>query len=275
MFQLYSSGEYAGTFRGEPLSMAVPTPNPLFKVYIDRQNLPHRCRELLIKFFIPAKPPVKPPLIPGSITLHWLIIQGTLPTSGPRPSPDPIITTTSSSGPSVTPMENITSTTTFPPTSQSFSLPMLAALQTSGSSTIDLDAVRAMLSQIQIDSVPQGAKNLMQAMEIQASSMKGHQPDKVGAVETSELIQHGQSFTPPTIPLSNNRPNTAMELHTTLPDPHLQIPTSCSQNDNLQSPYVTRAELKQMETRIMNTIDQRFQEMEDRIFNKILNAKTK
>ncbi|KAG0000343.1 hypothetical protein BGZ79_006054, partial [Entomortierella chlamydospora] len=290
--ELYSSGEYTGTFRGEPLVVSTPTPNPLFRIHVDEQSLPRQSRELLVKFFIPAKPPVKPPLVPGSITLHWLIIQGRLPPKRPNLSTDSITTTaTSSPASSATAIENVPSTTGFSPqslglsgltssttTSSSFSLPMLAAMQTFGGSgsgggaaaSIDLEAVRAMLGQIQLDSIPQGARNLMKAMEMQALSSSSsslprrmNEPDKVDK----------QYFPPLTVPLSEDSKETTGSVQTTGVESQLQNSCSHPVIKDTQSAYVTRIELEQMEARIMNTIDQKFQEMEERVLNKILNSK--
>ncbi|KAF9170535.1 hypothetical protein BGX20_008857 [Mortierella sp. AD010] len=249
-------------------------------------------------FFIPAKPPVKPPLVPGSITLHWLIIQGRLPSKQPNLSTDSITTTaTSSPASSITAVENASFTTGLSPQSlglsgftsstvtspsSSFSIPMLAAMQTFGNSSggsgaaasIDLEAVRAMLGQIQLDSIPQGAKNLMKVMEMQALSSSSSssslslprrmdEPDKVDK----------QYFPPLTAPLSEGSRETTESVQATVLDSQMQNSSSHSMVKDTQSTYVTRIELEQMEARIMNTIDQKFQEMEERILNKILNSK--
>ncbi|KAG0291173.1 hypothetical protein BGZ96_005432 [Linnemannia gamsii] len=77
--------------------------------------------------------------------------------------------------------------------------------------SIDLDKVRQMLSQVQIDNMPQGAKDLMRTMEMQSIALQQ---------------QKASSY----------------------------------------------LKLALLEERIMTKIEQRFQEMEDRILNKLLLA---
>ncbi|KAF8975780.1 hypothetical protein BGZ46_008860 [Entomortierella lignicola] len=269
--ELYSSAEYLGTFRGEPLLPPIPSPNPLFSIH----------------FFIPAKPAVKPPLVPGSMTLHRLIIQGTLPPT--RFEPSFPITTITPDNSSTNPVKSMgvspfpflpnssdSTDTTSPLASHAFSSMMSAAatsMHTFGSPTIDFEAVRALLGQITVDDIPQGAKNLFKIMEMQAASTSSATSgsiasDKDIASPGTRLSQDIKAFLPP-LTYPNESPTTG-ELES-----RLQASASRLENDISPPEYVTRSELEEMEIRIMNTIDKRLQEMEDRIIERLLKAQLK
>ncbi|KAK3846294.1 MAG: hypothetical protein J3R72DRAFT_434557 [Linnemannia gamsii] len=359
--ELYISGEYSGTFRGEsflpstpsftPTTIAEASP-PLFLIQIDQESLLQRCRNLLFKFFVPKKPAA----FQDSLSIHWLIVQGALPPpvapqNSPHPSSSPSVQALTSMLPFLSPLasaisstsastqpgnslsltqsdgatvatatfgEDMNGATNTTVTQKSISPISEAASFTSTSefisknldashtspnflsifpspaqsyisppgnstSTIDVDKVRQMLSQVQIDNMPQGAKDLMRTMEMQSlaqrasaysssSSSSATASSAVAAAEiggylspsptTSPLPLLSYMATPPPVPAL---PTVATTVTSSPPDDALLATTTMT--------YVTRGELALMEDRILAKIEQRFQEMEETILNKLLAAK--
>lgn len=144
------------------------------------------------------------------------------------------------------------------------------------STSIDLDKVRQMLSQVQIDNMPQGAKDLMRNMEMQslAQQQQLQQRTAASSVAAGEYLSPSPlaSPLPPLPPPSSSS--------TSLPPPptvtSILIPPSelatVAAAAGETAAFVTKAELALMEERIMTKIEQQFQEMEDRILNKLLLA---
>ncbi|KAF9551664.1 hypothetical protein EC957_006557 [Mortierella hygrophila] len=329
--ELYISGEYSGTFRGESFLPSTPsfTPAisgsggagggsaspPLFLIQIDQESLLHRCRNLLFKFFIPKKPTA----FQDSLSIHWLIVQGALPPPSPSLSlsnhgSPPSLTQTDTTGTTITTaVENVeptantttghsdvstTPTSHISPghstsssqnlenrTSSNFSASAFAQsymIPPGISTSIDLDKVRQMLSQVQIDNMPQGAKDLMRNMEMQSFAQQQQQQQQRAA---ASFMATGGGLSPS--PIVSPLPSLA---HTTItpplpPLPHSPLPLPSIVTSSLTPPsestaaaegetttFVTRAELALMEERVMTKIEQRFQEMEDRILNKLLLA---
>ncbi|KAF9565625.1 hypothetical protein EC968_004057 [Mortierella alpina] len=106
-----------------------------------------------------------------------------------------------------------------------------------------------MLGEIQIGALPQGAKDLMKTMEMQSRAMS------LGLTNPGFALNCGTAPQPQfSAPLSNQSPAN----------------TSASNSDMGSSTlpaYVTKTELDQLEKRIMNTIDERFKQLEERILS--------
>ncbi|KAG0242341.1 hypothetical protein B0O80DRAFT_494103 [Mortierella sp. GBAus27b] len=278
--ELYSSGEYVTTLRGNPFPVGLAgssKPVPLFKIHVGKESLPPRSHSLLFKFFIPSQSRIKSSGttgIPGTLFLHWLVIQGSVQdTRGSTPAVD---------------ISSPTTVGVFPPPSQSSTLASLGTLPPSLSSTIaagsgpgseiDLLKIRELLGQVQLDSLPQGAKQLMKAMETQASMSRGFSPYDprlqlyaVGAGLSLPGPSPSQS-TPQESPDSTTSSATDLKV----PGSESPIPkatTTSGHGD--QSTFVTRKELERMEERIMAMIESRFKEMEERIVDRILSTKRK
>ncbi|KAF9129375.1 hypothetical protein BGW39_004215 [Mortierella sp. 14UC] len=265
-----------------------------------------------MQFFIPKKPTA----FQDSLSIHWLIVQGALPPT-PASINTPhqhqattaatlaLVSTRSGSSPSLTQSDGNTAVAAFTEDANgstttnstiitqndisngSLTFPnftsTLASAQSSVSppgnstSTIDLDKVRQMLSQVQIDNMPQGAKDLMRTMEMQslalralsssypsatASSVGGHlSPSPI----TSPLPPLSYTATPPITAAAP--PTLPVVTTSSLPGVAAEVSTVST------TIFVTRAELALMEERIMAKIEQRFQEMEETILNKLLAAK--
>ncbi|KAF9936732.1 hypothetical protein BGZ67_002098 [Mortierella alpina] len=113
--------------------------------------------------------------------------------------------------------------------------------------SIDVEKVRAMLGQIQIDALPQGAKDLMRTMESQSRAMS------LGMVNPGLALNSGTAPLPQLVtPLLNQSPAKNLALNSDM-------------GSSTASMYVTKTELDQMEERIMNTIELRFKQLEERI----------
>ncbi|ORZ07019.1 hypothetical protein BCR41DRAFT_360492 [Lobosporangium transversale] len=125
-------------------------------------------------------------------------------------------------------------------------------------SGIDLEKVKALMGQMQIDSLPQGAKDLMRVMEHhQLSSTIQNQGHLTSTAITSGPASQPLSISAHDISSSDTMPS----------EP------ATNKTAKEQIVYATKADLAQMEARIMTTIDHRLQELEDRILSKLLNAK--
>ncbi|KAG0251234.1 hypothetical protein BG011_007749 [Mortierella polycephala] len=244
--ELYLSGEYSGTFRGEPIT-ATPSPTepPLFSIHIDLEEkcLPQRNRYLLIKFFIPKKPAA----FQDTLTLHHLVIQGNIHMSQPAEA-----SVTASAPPSSTLAKpgfhpNPSETQHPSSTVASDQRPMSV-------SSIDLEKVKEMLGQVQLDSLPQGAKDLMRTMEMQ-SRVKGAM--SFGG-PTIGGLPHQLSSLPSLTPTSSSLPTPAPVTST-----------------DAESEYITKADLMKMEERIMARVEERFLQMEQRILSTFMDMKTK
>ncbi|KAG0316237.1 hypothetical protein BGZ97_007187 [Linnemannia gamsii] len=118
--------------------------------------------------------------------------------------------------------------------------------------SIDLDKVRQLLSQVQIDNMPQGAKDLMRTMEMQ---FLAQQHPKASSSLAGGRGTTTAKFTPP-----SGSPTIAA------------VGGTMRMTEEATTTFVTKAELALLEERIMAKIDQRFQDMEDRILNKLLLA---
>jgi hypothetical protein len=142
-----------------------------------------------------------------------------------------------------------------------------------------LEKVREMLGQAQINSLPQGAKELMKVMEMQASMSGGS--NGLSDPRLSLFAMGGltlpRSFPPPSSFLlnpTNDAPTSSSESEAIVSGSSDSRKALTSERED-QSTYVTRKELELMEERIMTAIDQRFKEMEERIVGRILSAKRK
>ncbi|CAO3571192.1 unnamed protein product [Mortierella alpina] len=251
--ELYSSGEYAGTFRGSALptqtvaTSSAKTP-PLFLTHIEDHSLPRSSRDILIKFFIPKKPVA----FQDTLSLHWLVMQGALRTSKATTSTSTEMNADASTPPvSVSDSQDRQSTDT--------SSGSLHTLRPTGSSvpSFDVEKVRAMLGHMQIEALPQGAKNLMRTMEIQSRAMS------LGMTNPAYTLNSGTAPPPQFIPT---------HLVQNPPDSSAFNPTAGSSTAPV---YVTKTELDQLEERIMNSIEQRFKQLEERIIATIANSASK
>ncbi|KAG0370989.1 hypothetical protein BC939DRAFT_465269 [Gamsiella multidivaricata] len=287
--ELYQDGVYMSTFRGEPLlsghgSDSLPDV-PLFKIQIDGGVLLAKGRSLLIKFFIPKPSPrnKQTQMSPNVLNLHWLIVQLRPPSSAG--------VLDSSSKPREAASSPLGATPFLSSNMSGFSPAMLSSLMLglstattlpsdapSGSGTVDLGKVREMLGQMQLANLPQGAKDLMKAMEFQEISQGN--PSTIGsaaesiATETetaTNITSTQQGFLAP-----QNAP-LPLVISSIVPgtEPSQKISSLEPKKQTSQSLYVTMAELAQMEERIMDTIERRFREMEDRIMDKILTTKSR
>ncbi|KAG0324416.1 hypothetical protein BGZ99_001884 [Dissophora globulifera] len=283
--EVYSQGEYVGTFRGEPTSTLSTGTAELYKIYVDQESLPQKTRAILVKFFIPKKSRNVLVAPSEAFVLHWLVIHG---------SQQPSQTSSSSSSSSQSTLA--TATASIAPAdlisiiSQQQQLPSLPTALSSTGSTIDLEKVREMMGQVQLDSLPQGAKDLMRVMQMQAMSRAMGQnsaalvdrPASLGstAMGISDLATSSM------MPLFPPRPHTlslATETSSasrpTEPEPSTLESGPLEAVNSLPSTttptYVTRAELAQLETRIMDTIDRRLKDLEDRIVDRILSLHRK
>jgi len=110
---------------------------------------------------------------------------------------------------------------------------------------------------MQIEALPQGAKDLMRTMEIQSRAMS------LGMANSAYSLNSGTAppaqFIPPD--LVQNPPNSSA-----------LNPTAGSSTAPV---YVTKTELDQLEERIMNSIEQRFKQLEERIIATIANSASK
>ncbi|KAF9215008.1 hypothetical protein BGZ59_002515 [Podila verticillata] len=217
--ELYLSGDYAGTFRGEPFETDVPGQLPLFIVHLGQTDLPQRkYRDILFKFFIPKKPAQ----FQDSVTVHWLVIQGS-PSSAEA---------SSASNDSDPPISSATAQHT----------------KAGPATGIDMDMVKDMLGQLQIDNLPKGAQNLMKAIE--AQSLSGSNQSTLSSSAFNPLAMMSMMNMAPV--LGSQRSTLA--------------PTITTPTDDI---YVTKAELVQLEDRITAMIDQKFLQLEERIMNKL------
>lgn len=143
------------------------------------------------------------------------------------------------------------------------------------STSIDLDKVRQMLSQVQIDNMPQGAKDLMRNMEMQslAQQQQLQQRTAASSVAAGEYLSPSPlaSPLPPLPPPSSSSSLPPPPTVTSILIPPSEIATVAAAAGETAA-FVTKAELALMEERIMTKIEQQFQEMEDRILNKLLLA---
>ncbi|KAF9405467.1 hypothetical protein BGZ94_003529 [Podila epigama] len=170
----YFSGEYAGTFRGEPFEPTDPLPPstkepqlpPLFIIALSPTEMSqNRSFTILFKFFIPKKPVQ----FKDTLTLHWLTIQGR--TSSPLTTPTPTSPSSSSSTETTTTLlPPPTTTTSTTPEASSVSSASVMSHFAASKRGIDFAKVRDMLGQSQIESLPKGAQQLMKAMEKAQSS---------------------------------------------------------------------------------------------------------
>ncbi|KAG0099205.1 hypothetical protein BGZ93_008689 [Podila epicladia] len=170
-----------------------------------------------------------------SVTVHWLVIQAQEPSS-----------TEAYAIPS-----NQDDSQTIPSASLHS-----AQLSNTGhiSVGIDLDKVKDMLGQLQIDKLSQGAQDLMKVIEAQSARSP-----------LSTLS------TPPFNPLSM-----AMVSMVSAPGPQRKstsvtsaTPSTAPTEDSI---YVTKVELAQLEDRITAMIDQKFLQLEQRIMAKLNNS---
>ncbi|KAG0304211.1 hypothetical protein BGZ98_005800, partial [Dissophora globulifera] len=286
--EVYCQGEYVGTFRGEPTSTLSTGTAELFKIYVDQESLPQKTRAILVKFFIPKKSRNVLAAPSEAFVLHWLVIHGSQ-----QPSQ-----TTSSSSSSSSSSQSTLATVTAPIApadlisiiSQQQQLPSLPTSLSSTGSAIDLEKVREMMGQVQLDSLPQGAKDLMRVMQIQAMSRAMGQ-------NSAALVDRPASLESAAMGVSDLATSSMMPLFP--PRPHtlsLASKTSSASRPNEPEPstlesgplevinslpstttptYVTRAELAQLETKIMDTIDRRLKDLEDRIVDRILSLNRK
>lgn len=115
-----------------------------------------------------------------------------------------------------------------------------------------MDVVKDMLSQLQLDSLPKGAQDLMKAIE--AQSLGGPNP----STSSSSLFNPLSMMS-----MMNKAPSVFGPQRTS---PSTATPTTVPPNDTI---YVTKAELAQLEDRITAMIDQKFLQMEERIMAKL------
>ncbi|KAF9925979.1 hypothetical protein FBU30_004332 [Linnemannia zychae] len=160
------------------------------------------------------------------------------------------------------------------------SAPTHTSSRISALGSIDVDKVRQMLGQIQLDNMSQGAKDLMRTMEMQALA---HRTLASPSATTAEHMLHSPvtsphpSFAHSIIPSMPSQPyDTRAAI--TLPSESIEagkstVASAVSNASTNSTLFVTKAELEMMEIRIMDKIEQRFQEMEDRIVNKLMLAK--
>lgn len=117
--------------------------------------------------------------------------------------------------------------------------------------SIDVEKVREMLGQIQIDALPQGAKDLMRTMEIQSRAMS------MGMTGPGLAMNSGSAPQPQLLASFLNQ------------SPAKALASNSDAGSCTKPVYVTKAELDQMEERIMNTIEQRFKQLEERILSSL------
>ncbi|KAF9179928.1 hypothetical protein BGZ51_006516 [Haplosporangium sp. Z 767] len=121
-------------------------------------------------------------------------------------------------------------------------------------SSIDLEKVKEMLGQVQLESLPQGAKDLMRTMELQ-SRVKGAM--SIGG-PTIGGLSHQLSSLPSIAPSLSSLPTPAPARST-----------------NAESEYITKADLMKMEERIMAKVEERLLQMEQRILSTFMDMKIK
>ncbi|KAG0022953.1 hypothetical protein BGZ82_010865, partial [Podila clonocystis] len=174
-------------------------------------------------FFIPKKPVQ----FQESVTVHWLVIQ----VKGPSFT-EPYATPSNQDDPQ-----------TISSASDSAQLSNTGTI----SAGIDLDKVKDMLGQLQINNLPQGAQELMKAVEAQSSrspsstfSSPPFNPLSMMAMMSMASLGRQRASTPVTS----------------------VIPPTVPTDDSI---YVTRADLAQLEDRITAMIDQKFLQLEERI----------
>lgn len=134
-----------------------------------------------------------------------------------------------------------------------------------------------MLGRTQLDSLPQGAKELMKVMETQASMSGGFNPShdpRLSLYTMGTGLSLPGSFPSQSTPLQGSTIDTTTESKALGPGSPGPKTTQTSDHGD-QLTYVTRKELEQMEERIMSTIERQLKEMEERIVDKILSAKRK
>ncbi|KAG0363647.1 hypothetical protein BG005_009065 [Podila minutissima] len=168
-----------------------------------------------------------------SVTVHWLVIQA--------------------KGPSSTEAHATPSNQDDPQTISSAS--SAAQLSNTGHiAGIDLDKVKDMLGQLQIDKLPQGAQDLMKAIEAQS------------ARSPSSTLS-----SPPFNPLSMAMMSMALAPgpQSTSTSATSVTPSTAPTDDSI---YVTKAEMAQLEDRITVMIDQKFLQLEERIMAKLNNS---
>ncbi|KAI8598700.1 hypothetical protein EDD21DRAFT_445963 [Dissophora ornata] len=301
--EVYSQGEYVGTFRGEPMlttmgantntnmnSNSIDTASnsssssssvPLFKIQVGQEALPQKSRALLVKFFIPKKTSRNPTNTPDALTLHWMVVHGSS-LSSISSSSSSVVETTATNPTAPTPQQQ----QQLPMMPFSAFMPAMAMAATSGAgagvaagagvlpsgSAIDLEKVREMLSQVQLDNLPQGAKDLMKVMQMQAMMSRSTAPNSVITATTTLGVQ--PIFLPQPVSAATATTTTTAATATAAVEPKVSVSVSepGSMATGSSSTFVTRTELVQMETRIMDMIDRRFQEMEGRIVDRILSS---
>ncbi|KAF9903003.1 hypothetical protein EC991_004299 [Linnemannia zychae] len=287
--ELYISGEYIDTFRGESFlpsaSSFTPTTNagaspPLFLIQIDQESLLHRCHNLLFKGALP--PTSASQNSSQTVTAAALASESNQPVDSPsrtqsdtNPAYAAFTGDTNGSTAITSTLNNISDGSLTSPnfTSAMASAHSYTSLPGNSNSTIDLDKVRQMLSQVQIDNMPQGAKDLMRTMEMQSIAQRAL------AIPSSTAFSVGNHSSPtpitsPPSPLSYTAASPDPAAPPTLITATPSLPgTAVEASPQPTSTFVTRAELSLMEMRIMAKIEQRFQEMEETILNKLLAAK--
>ncbi|KAG0325352.1 hypothetical protein BG004_003245 [Podila humilis] len=272
--EIYRSGDYAGTFRGEPffepelLATDQCTP-PLFILHLGSSDIPLRkCQDILFKFFVPKKPVQ----FQDSLAVHWLIIKGDPLTfsaiTAVEVYSDAQLTT------ATTPVIALSSSQSIKPTTTQPSRPGL-----------DLDKVKDLLGQMQIENFPKGAQELMKTIEARYSAGGANPSSAVDTATSSgslptdsfsimQMMQMApallasQSSTSGAVSSSNSSqvtpvPHVAIEP----PSTSTSVPTPPNVSDNTN--YVTKAELVQLENRITAMIDQKFLLLEARILSKL------
>ncbi|KAF9337412.1 hypothetical protein BG006_004847 [Podila minutissima] len=185
-------------------------------------------------FFVPKKPVQ----FQDSVTVHWLVIQA--------------------KGPSSTEAHATPSNQDDPQTISSASSDS-AQLSNTGhiSAGIDMDKVKDMLGQLQIGKLPQGAQDLMKAVEAQS-------------VRSPSSTLSSSSFNPLSMAMMSmalapgpQRMSTSVTSVTSV------TPSTAPTDDSI---YVTKAELAQLEDRITVMIDQKFLQLEERIMARLNNS---
>ncbi|KAG0047620.1 hypothetical protein BGZ83_007349 [Gryganskiella cystojenkinii] len=206
--ELYTDGEYTGTFRGETLEEnnqdagAAASGPPLFAIKINQESLPRNSRELFVKFFIPKKPVA----FQDSLDLHWLIVQAGLLSlnatssvsgltgkhsinftgqessfmsenqdiTGPRLGTSDSTRSASITSRISTPSPLHLSSPRCGSAGSSPLPPQMAALASTfaSSSSVDMERVREMLSQVQLEGLSQKAREHLGAMEMQSKLMR-------------------------------------------------------------------------------------------------------
>ncbi|GJJ74015.1 hypothetical protein EMPS_06373 [Entomortierella parvispora] len=259
--ELYPNGEYAGTFRGEVLDedsnvrpgskdgtiLAGP---PLFAIKIDQESLSRNCSDLFVKFFVPKKPAD----FRDSLDLHWLIVQaGAVHHSTRNPQPDffdentmvaPNKAESGSRNPPST-MSTVASSLLSPNShSGPVSMPDMSDLLSAFSSSVDMEKVRGMLSDMQIEGLSQKARAHMGAMETQSRLLRER--------TTSSLL-------------------TALPK-VVAPETTFVTKTELAQTESRILSHIDTS-MSSLEGRIMTRIEEGFLKMEERLLNKLMSQK--